>query len=258
MVDSTPLRILGPAVLLGGEGWLAEQLQRQQVPVLTTDFPSPRAMATRLFGLGSFARRVAASLHSNSIQPTAIIANDHQECPLALSLSKTLGRVPVLAILRTPGMTRGDFDKYHCDRCDGLMGEGKELRQRLTEWTTKPVGLFEEGFTESEFMPPKPWPPSCPQRLVVIGSEAPRKGFTDFIEAVHCLEIQLPGFPGFRCDLTGSPPSGSDALLARPSRSTFHFLGRVEGFAHLVRQYDLAVHPSRAETFGMAPIEAML
>ncbi|HYF36181.1 MAG TPA: glycosyltransferase [Prosthecobacter sp.] len=258
MVESTPLRELAPVVLVGGHGWLEEQLQRQQVPVAVTRFVSPRGFAGRLFGLGSFASRVACQLERRSIHPTAIIANDHQECPLALALAKALGHVPVLGILRTPGMTRMDFDKYDCDRCDGLMGEGKELRDRLTKWANKPVALFEEGFMESEFMPLKPIPASCPRRVLVAGSEAPRKGFTDFIEAVHRMEARLPDFGGFECDLTGAPPSGSQALLAKPSRSSFKFLGRVEGFANLVRQYDLAVHPSRAETFGMAPIEAML
>jgi hypothetical protein len=258
MVDSEPLRSLKPVVLLGGEGWLGEQLARQQVPVITTSFPSPRSFAARVFGLGFFARRVRRELERRSIRISAIVANDHQECPLALALAQASGGVPVLAILRTPGMSRRDFQKYQCERCDGLMGEGAELRQRLTKWTEKPVALFEEGFVEAEFMPPKPGVGNCPTRLIVIGSEAPRKGFTDFIRAVDEMEAKHPDFRGFHCDFTGTAPAGSEALLAQQRRSSFQFLGRVEGFAQLVRQYDLAVHPSRAETFGMAPIEAML
>lgn len=258
MVESAPLRTLKPAALVGGVGWLTEQLVRQAVPFVSTPFPSPRALTTRIFGLRSFSKRLLPVLKENYIEPAAIVANDHQECPLAQAISQALGGIPVLAILRTPGMTRADFDKYLCDRCDGLMGEGKELRQRLTGWTKKRVSLFEEGFTESEFMPAKPLAPACPPRVIVIGSEAPRKGFTDFIEAIHRLEARHPDFPGFHCDFTGSQPSDNEALLARPTRSSFHFLGRVEGFANLVRQYDLAVHPSRAETFGMAPVESLL
>lgn len=260
MVESTPLRALRPVVLLGDHGWLEEELGRRKVPAMVAHFPSPRALKTRLFGLGSFARQVAGRLLAlpGVEKPRAIVANDHQECPLALALSQVLGGVPVLAILRTPGMTQRDFQKYQCNACHGLMGEGGELRERLTRWTSKPVALFEEGFNESEFMPLKPWPPQCPRKLLVAGSEAPRKGFTDFIEALQRLEQRRPDFPGFQCDLTGLRPEGAEALLARPMRSTFQFLGRVEGFAKLARGYDLAVHPSRAETFGMAPVEAML
>lgn len=258
LVDSAPLRPLEPAALIGGEGWLSQQLSRHGVPFVATPFPSPRGFLTRLFGLDGFARRVKTRLEAQRVQPAAVIANDHQECPLALAIARAFGGLPVLAILRTPGMTRADFDKYHCERCDGLMGEGWELRERVADWTTKKVSLFEEGFTESEFMPSKPYPLACPRRLLVIGSEAPRKGFTDFIAAIHQIEAAHSDFPGFHCDLTGTRPEAAEALLNKPSRSSFHFLGRVEGFAHLVREYDLAVHPSRAETFGMAPIEAIL
>jgi glycosyltransferase involved in cell wall biosynthesis len=72
------------------------------------------------------------------------------------------------------------------------------------------------------------------------------------------LETTCPDFPGFECDLTGTLSEGIAALLRRPFRSRFAFLGRVEGFANLVQQYDLAVHPSRAESFGMAPIESLI
>jgi glycosyltransferase involved in cell wall biosynthesis len=41
-------------------------------------------------------------------------------------------------------------------------------------------------------------------------------------------------------------------------RSQFAFLGRVNGLSELVRGYDFAVHPSRMESFGLAPIEALL
>ena len=255
LVESSPLRPMNPVALLGGAGWLSEELQRQGTPALITRFPSPRALMSRMLGFGMFARRVIGMLHSRAVTPAAIIANDHQECPLAFALAEKLGGIPVLGILRTPGMSRADFDKYGCDRCNGLMGEGTELRERVQAWTSKDVGLFEEGFAEAEFLPLKVWPAACPKRVLVIGSEAPRKGFLDFIEAVRRLEAEVPAFPGFECDFTGSRPAD---LPQGPTRSIFHFLGRVDDFPSLVRRFELAVHPSRAETFGMAPIEALI
>jgi len=258
MVGSTPLRDLNPAVLVGTEGWLHQDLKDRAFPVALTEFPSPRAIMTRLLGYGAFARRASAKLAEVGIRPGAIIANDHQECPLALALSARLGGVPVLGILRTPGMDRRDFKKYACENCDGLMGEGVELNERVQTWTDKQTALFEEGFCEEEFFPPVPFPSVFPSRILVVGSESPRKGFGDFIEALDLIESREPAFPGLRCDFTGTIPVGLESLVARPRRSQFIFLGRVEGFAKLVRNYPLAIHPSRAETFGMAPIEAML
>lgn len=258
LVSSAPLRDLNPVVLVSELGWLETQLRRQRVPVIVSRFANSRTLTARLLGLRSWARGIVRTAASMELSVQAIVANDHQECPLALALACELGGAPVLAILRTPGMTRRDFDKYRCQRCDAILGEGTELRERVSRWTRKPVGLFEEGFGEWEFEALRPWPASCPRRLVVIGSESRRKGFTDFIEAVGRLESADPGFPGFDCDLTGKLNDEIAVLLRKPFRSRFKFLGRVEAFADLVRSYDLAVHPSRAESFGMAPIESLI
>ena len=258
LVDSAPIRPLAPVVLLNSNGWLSDQLGRQTTPYCVFPFKSPRSLSTRMFGLSIWAKSAAAALGEKRSQIRVVVANDHQECPLALALAKTLGGLPVLAILRTPGMTKRDFDKYRCDASQALMGEGRELQARIKNWTSKSVSLFEEGFEETEFQPVKPSPTSCPKRVLLIGSEAPRKGFTDFIEALQLLEHQRPDFPGWTCDLTGSHTEAIDALLAKPMRSQFHFLGRIEEFPTCVREYAFAIHPSRAETFGMAPIEAIL
>jgi len=258
LVESSPLRELNPLVLLGERGWLEARLKQQGVRTLVSRFASSRSLAARLFGIRPWARSTAGKLRNLSFSPQAIVANDHQECPLAFALSSALGGIPVLGILRTPGMTQRDFEKYECERCDGMMAVGRELQDRLGQWTRKPVELFEEGFNDSEFKPPRSWPTSCPQRVIVLGSESPRKGFTDFIEAVHRLETAHPDFPGFDCDFTGTRTGEILGVLTRPHRSRFQFLGRVEAFSDRVRQYELAVHPSRAETFGLAPIESLI
>lgn len=258
LVESDPIQSLNPMVLLGSNGWLSDQLNREGISVGVFPFKTARALSTRIFGLSAWAEKAASILGETRARIRVVVANDHQECPLAIALAKQLGGLPVLSILRTPGMTKRDFQKYDCDASQSLMAVGSELRERTNEWTPKPVVLFEEGFEESEFQPWKPLPPACPKRLLLIGSEAPRKGFTDFIEALQAFEHQRPDFPGWICDLTGSRTDAIDALLAKPMRSQFHFLGRIEGFPARVREYEFAIHPSRSETFGLAPIESIL
>ena len=110
---------------------------------------------------------------------------------MAIALAKELGGLPVLSILRTPGMSLRDFKKYRCDASRTLMGEGRELQRRIKDWTSKPIALFEEGFEEPEFLPLKSIPSTCPSRLLLIGSEAPPKGFTDFIEGSRkCFSVK--------------------------------------------------------------------
>jgi glycosyltransferase involved in cell wall biosynthesis len=155
-------------------------------------------------------------------------------------------------------MSQSDFERYNCDACEGLMGEGNELLAQIRNWTSKSVVLFEEGFEEAEFLPLRPRAVVCPSCILVIGSESLRKGFGDFIDALRLFEKRRPDFLGWECHLTGSRTARFAAMLSQTMRSKFTFLGRREDFSELVRQYDFAVHPSRAETFGMAPIESML
>jgi hypothetical protein len=210
LVDSEPIRSLDPVVLLNSEGWLSQQLKLQKSHCVVYPFKSPRALTTRIFGLSGWAKTTAACLGEHRSKIRFVVANDHQECPLALAIAKELGGLHVLAILRTPGMTKRDFDKYRCDECHGITGVGHELRNRIDGWTSKPVALFEEGFEEAEFQLLKPVPASCPKRILLIGSEAPRKGFTDFIEALHLFEQQRPDFPGWECCLLYTSPSPRD------------------------------------------------
>ncbi len=258
LAGSNPLRPFHPAVLLGTEGWLIDHLRESGTPHAKVSFPSPRAFTTRLTGLRPFGRRAVAALTAAGIQPSAVIANDHQEVPLALEISRRSGGAPVIGILRSSGLSLRDFEKYECERCDVLMAVGDDLFQRITPWTHHKPLLFTEGFSDAEFHEPIPPPQVFPERILVVGSEDITKGFSDFLEALDLIEAEHPDFPALVCDFTGTIPQGVEALAARPRRAKLNFMGRVNGFVALVRSYALVVHPSREETFGMAPLEAIL
>ena len=93
---------------------------------------------------------------------------------------------------------------------------------------------------------------------MLIGSKAPGKGFTDFIEALRMFEQKRPEFPGWECEVTARLVTRLEAALVKSLRSRFRFLGRIDDFSQRVAEYPFAVHPSRGETFGVAPVEAML
>lgn len=260
MVLSEAISNFNPAVLIAESGWLSETLGGHGVPVIARQWPSPRSLKARLGGLKSFSREIVRAMREKGIYPDVIIANDHQECVLAQALSCGFGGVPTIAILRTPGMDQRDFEKYRCGDCDVIFGEGHELRERVETWAGRAVPIFEEGFIEEEFREPKCRLDGFPERIFVAGSEEPRKGFADFFEALFQLEKEQPDFPGWGCHLTGRRPNDetSQRLLDRSFRSRFTFLGRVDGFIEAAGEFDLAIHPSRAESFGMAPLELIL
>jgi glycosyltransferase involved in cell wall biosynthesis len=258
LADSDPIRILDPLVLVSKNGWLSEQLERQGTPCFVVPFKSPRALASRIFGLKGWAKLAVRSIVTGSARVRSVIANDHQECPLALALARELGGLPVVSILRSSGMSEGGFRKYGCERSTTMLAVGSELQKKVQQWSRRQVLRFDEGFLETEFGQSRPWLFQCPGRLLLIGSEAPGKGFTDFIEALRMFEQKRPEFPGWECDVTARLVPHLEAALAKPLRSRFRFLGRIDDFSQRIAEYSFAVHPSRAETFGMAPVEAML
>lgn len=258
MLRSRSLAHICPVVLLGTDGWLVHEFARRETLHLVMPFPSSRALTSRLLGLGGFAEAVKRELVARGIQPAAVFANDHQECPLALAVSKVWGGIPVIGLLRSVGMKERDFQKYRCGDCHTLLCVGETLRGKVRSWTGSEPALFEEGFGDDEFHSPRELSREFPERILVIGNEDPGKGFLDFIEAVDWIESRHPEFPALRCEFTGSAPGGSDAFLAKKRRAEFRFPGRLENLQQRLADYPLVVHPSRGETFGLAPIEALL
>jgi glycosyltransferase involved in cell wall biosynthesis len=243
--------------LIGETGWLSDHLQETGVPFFVFPFQNPRFFLNRILGLSPWAEK---AIRSSDLFAgvRAIVANDFQDTQPALALSHALQKVPVLSILRTPSMSSRDFYKHRCDRCHGLVAVGEELKKRVKSWTPRPVGLFLEGFRDDEFVHSRAVASQCPPRVLVIGSESPRKGFADFMEALRLLEKRRPDFPGWECFLTGNSTPLLAGRMHPPMRSRFAFLGRVLNFRELVTDFAFAVHPSRAETFGIAPIESLI
>lgn len=258
IVSSPEIQALNPVVLLGRSEWLDTFLQEQAIPHTVQPWKSPRSLSARMGGLAKFARSTISEFRSKGIAPTAIVANDHQECLTALALSKAAGGVPVVVILRTPGMTQRDFEKYHCGQCDFIFARGEALTRRAETWTGKEVACMLGSFSESDFHAPLPACPAFPQKLLIAGSEEPRKGFSDFLEALKIIESSEPNFPALECVLTGESSEELSQHIAQGFRSTFTFVGRVNDFQTFARQFQLAIHPSRSESFGMAPLELLL
>ena len=232
-------------VLTSSKGWLSDALEKVSV----REWPSPRSLRGRLGGLRSFAKNFAKEIKP----PGIVVANDHHECLLALALANVFS-VPCVAILRTPGMSQHDFQKHHCADCAHLFVVGNELNERVGQWSDTSHSLFMEGFLEEEFAAERPAPSSCPSEILIAGSEEPRKGFPDFLKALEILEKSHPDLPITKVALTGQTPDGDIPKL----RCQLDFVGRVNDFIPFAQGFDFAIHPSRSETFGLAPLELII
>ncbi len=238
-----------PVLVCGEEGWLTEANRALGLPTIVLPYPSSRSIGGRLLHNRRFASALRARLKDRGLRVRSVLANDHQEVLLALAL-----QAPVLSILRSASMSARDFRKYGCARAAATLVVGDALFEEARAWAPGGnVERMQEGLHQDEFEPPKDPPAEFPRRILVLGGSAEGKGWGDLFEAIAMLEVADPSFSA-RFELTGDRPERwpNDAL-----RSEFCFLGRRDDLPRQMREYALAVHPSRRESFGLAPVEAL-
>jgi glycosyltransferase involved in cell wall biosynthesis len=233
---------LNPVVVTGEEAWLSRECAREGIECLVEPFPSSRSLKGRLFGNSAFSSRVQERLHEKTI--SFIHGNDHLESLLTLALGKRLG-VPTALFLRSPTMTREDFRKYDCGAHALVAAVGEDLQAAARGWSPgTAIELIHDGLEPGEFLAPKPVPAAFPRRVLVIGSDLDWKGWGDAV-------VVLSRLKDLQASFTGKKPEGI------PENPNFQFLGRVEGFRDLVREFDLVFNPSWHESFGMAALEVL-
>jgi glycosyltransferase involved in cell wall biosynthesis len=258
ILGCTKTQSLQPHAILGTTGWLDNYLDEISISHTVAPWPSPRSLTARLGGLKRYARQLITHLKSQDIRSIAIVANDYQECLLAHAMADATGGAPVIGILRTPGMSLEDFRKYRCHECQHLFARGEELTKKVKNWCDVNITCMLGSFSNEDLYPPLTPPDLFPKNILVAGSEEPRKGFTDLIKAITILEQTEPDFPAVKFTLTGDKTDFIINAISQNLRSSFEFVGRVTDFSDFARQFQLAIHPSRSESFGMAPLELVL
>jgi glycosyltransferase involved in cell wall biosynthesis len=197
-------------------------------------------------------------LAERAIKPTIVHANDHQEGLLALDIARRLG-AGTAVVLRSIAISRSDYLKYRCNEYDTVLAVGEELQARARSWDPgREIELIHDGLAPEDFAPPRPTAARAPSRILVIGSAQDLKGWHDLFGAL--LQLRRAGtLPATMFDFTGAQPQlgAADAELSRLVGACCRFLGRTEKFKDLVLGYDLAINPSRMESFGLAALEVL-
>lgn len=255
------IQSLNPLLVTSQSGWLTRECDHIGIQYIIHPFPSSRSLTGRLLTNRLFVTKLKKRFETLGLSPSIVHGNDHSEGLLTYRLAKALQAKSAL-FLRSAGMSRRDYVKYHCPKCDLLVAVGDEMYHRLREWEPENDNpnhvLIYDALYPGEFLPPKPKPPSFPQRWLVIGTPQEEKGWTDLLEALYLLQ-QEGILPGLKLDFTGERSESARFDLQREKlpEIQMHFLGRVEEFQSLVRQYDLVINPSRQESFGMAALEVL-
>jgi glycosyltransferase involved in cell wall biosynthesis len=258
LITQPEIKKLNPILLVSQSGWLSSECQKQGIPVIVEHFPSSRTLISRLWNNRQFSKKISYFCQTLGYRLGVVIGNDHMEGLLCEAISRRLS-IPRILFLRSSEMAQRDFTKYHGDQFNLVYTVLDEMQRRVKNWNpAAPVKLLSDGINLSEIYSPKPKSELFPQRILVLGSESHYKGWQDFAAAVDRLE-QIPDFPALEFDFTGRAPNSpfNDMQLEKQRRSKFNFIGRVDNFQALIRRYDLVIHPSREEAFGLAMIETL-
>jgi glycosyltransferase involved in cell wall biosynthesis len=259
LVSHERLRRWKPVVLCSSDGWLTQECARRQIPFLVHPFPSSRSLLARLLFNAQFATAVRERLMERSILPAIVHANDHWDATSGLHLA-TILKARSAVFLRTSRITRTQYFKYRCDKYDLIASIGRDLQSRVQQWDkNNQIRAAWDGLEDEEFLPPIKKPGSPPKRVLVIGAERSSKGWADLVEALRILAQRNSKLLPEQVDFTGKQPSQreNDLKLWRVPEVRFEFLGRVDDFRKLVREYSLIINSSRSDTFGLAAIETL-
>ncbi|MGP1666149.1 MAG: hypothetical protein ACTS5I_09630, partial [Rhodanobacter sp.] len=221
LLTAPQMRDLNPIVITTDRnGWLTQELDRIEVDHAIEAIPSVRSIPSKLWGNRAFARRVAGQLKHS--RPLAIIANNHEEAPLAYLLAKEL-KTKSAVILRDPYLTKDTLEKYDWDLPDHTLAVGMDLAGLAVGCNASiPVTRIYDAITD--FAEPVELPSAFPDTVLVIGSSHPRKGWKELIEAISIADEMEPGFKSVRFVFSGSAPDGY------PSNERFSFAGHTPDF----------------------------
>lgn len=251
-------RALNPLVVMRGEGWLSEQCRENGIAYFTTEFPTSRSWYGRFWGVRSFAKKVLREVERRGLKPALAVANDHYEAMLTKEIAEQAS-VPCVSFVRAADASDRDLSKYRIGEFDLLYPIGHEFSTKVARWFPRvEVKQLDEGMDHKDFFPPKVKAMVFPRKILVVGSEHPMKAWADITGAIDLLERD-PEWPAFEYDFTGDipDPAKNDIRAHAPRRSKLNFIGRQENFAQFVRGYDLVLHPSHLESFGMAVFEIL-
>ena len=255
------MKRFSPILLTGAEGWLTQFCTNHSVQWVQLDFPSPRSFrALHLGGLSRFVHKAKKALKPQLHADHSFIvhANDHPDSLIGLYLSKVLNARSFLT-MRTPTMSSRDFYKHRCSEHDCVIGVGDDLVQKSREWHQN-VHLIYNGVTLNEIQKPNPLLNRTKNKILVLGSLSPRKGWQDFINALILIEDKLPNAKLLEVDFLGDLNNKNPADLLNLhylKKFRCRFLGVEIDYLSVLQNYSFIVHPSRSESFGMAALECI-
>lgn len=153
--------------------------------------------------------------------------------------------------------------QYNFKKADAILSTSYVMKDRVAEFTRKPIVVTPFGVDTNDFFPDKIQAPFFPPNTFVFGMVKSMEdiyGVSNVIAAFHQLHLQ--GHDHIRLLLVGSGTMADKYKAQCQSlgiENLVHFAGRInhEEVPKYHQMMDVFLNPSRMESFGVSVLEAM-
>lgn len=244
-------------VVLGGKGYLHEQLAAQNVETEIISFPEFRKWKTYL-SRHSFTERLAKIADGHKAE--IIHANTHQVAPWSARAGKLIDIVSCCTVREVVAVDRlrkfSVFDQNH------VVAISQAVQSQLPEAIRVRSTQIYNCISPAESTADNAGQISVPagsKRVGFMGKLSERKGILTLIDAIPLVQKEIPnahfliagnGDPAFVALLHAK-------LAAMKVERTVTFCGELENASKFFSQLDLFVLPSVVEGLGRVTVEAM-
>ncbi len=192
-------------------------------------------------------------IHANVLWPTGFAAT---RLGRPVVIVEHTGPLDVL--FATKAGARATYES--AQKADVLLAVGEKLREEMRAAGLGPEIDLLPPVVNTDELVPAPATPSSSIRLLFVGSlDLPLKRAADLVEALALLTSR--GARRYELTLAGGGDRTAVVALAlkRGVGDLCQFLGLIphDKVLDAIRHCDIFVHPSEAETFGVAPAEAL-
>ncbi len=246
-------------VVVGEEGWLAEELKKLNALACRVRFPTVRSIVSRLIYTRDFMK--AIDRVNAQYGPFHIVnANDTWDSLIAEIVSKRL-KIPWVVHLRSVVQDfRSHFYKYHCNRASAVVAVSQYRYDQVKDLEVKNLVYIPEGLNIEEIYDPEIKDIDFPYKVGIVGSDKPVKGWDDVAVAysrIYKNKGRLPEKITFIGRTTEERKREILKILEDVKALEVEFLDHINNFTEAIKEFDLIVVPSREESYGMAMVESI-
>ncbi len=246
-------------VICSLKGWLTEELKKLNINNIILKYPSIKSISGKLFRISRWTNNIHKTLIKMNFNPDIIFANNHIEFPYVLKIHKKFELSKTLVYFRDSYMKKNDFLEFKCDMADIKITVSKVMKDKLPFCDN--VEIIQDGLLQNEFYPIKEKNHFFPKKVLLIGTPSLIKGWDIFFKAIKNIYLKNNTIIFEKIVCTGIPNNQQlkkyNLTNAEIKKFNINFSEKFDNLAQEARGYDLAIFPSRKESFGLSPLEIL-